>query len=486
LSFSKLSLLVAILLGIGLFFYTNYRAATLSLTHDEGVIYQMISKHSAWKIFNYVIPQDHMVNSLMMKFSCMLFPDSEYTLRLPNLTGHLLYIIFSILLLLKLRNPHLLITGFILLNFNPYLLDFFSVARGYGLSVSIMMVSIYFGFDFLQSRKMRSLILAFLFAVISVLTVYTLLNYFVALSGIIILTMLIGAILVRFRPERKSLITNGIYLLVMAVSAGWIFLQLYIPLQRVQSEQFIYQAFSANFYGGTIRPIVFRSIYNSDPKTTVDIVSYGLVAAYILAFILMTWLAVRKNFSFAGRLLFYSFVLSVIVALSVYVQYELFNIRFVQNRTATFLVPLMMLTVIGLLEEGTLIRHLKVPALVLAYVFALLFVINTGKHANFKWYIDWQYDSSTREMMNDLIKDAGENPGKEIKMGIVWLHEPSINFYREAWKLDWLRKADRKGYTGDFDYYYVDNADSILRKDLFKDKMILKKYERSNTVLLKK
>ncbi len=482
----KLSLLFVILSGAALLFYTNYRAATLSITHDEGVIYRLISENSARQIFHYVIPMDHMINSLLMKFSCQLLPDSEYTVRLPNLLGHLLYVIFSILLLLKLKNPHLLAAGFILLNFNPYLLDFFSAARGYGLSVSFMMVSIYFGFSFIQSRKILPLILSFIFAILSVLSVYTLLNYFFALCGVVVIMMLVWWANERFNLSRSFLSISGIYLFIIAISAVLIYLQLREPLLRMQSENFIYQDVQANIYSGTIRPIIYRSIYNSDPVTTVNLVSYGVIAVYFMALVTMVVMCIRRNFSFTKRLIFFSFVISSIVALSISMQYELFNVRFLQNRTATFTIPLMVLTIIGLIEEFSILKMMRIPALIMAYALAALFFLNTAKNVNIKWYLDWQYDSSTREMMHDLKADASSMPAKEIKLGICWQYEPSVNFYRKTWNLDWLKEVDRNGYDEDFDYFYVDNVDSILRKDIFKDKIIIKSYSKANTVLLRK
>ena len=277
-SLFKWSLIFVILLGIALSFYTHYRAATLSITHDEGVIYQLIMQHSRWEIFNYVIPQDHMINSWLMKLSSQQFTDNEYILRLPNLLGHLLYIIFSILLLIKLKNQHLLLAGFVLLNFNPYLLDFFSIARGYGLSVSFMMVSLYFGFSFLQSRKILSLVMSFLFAILAVLTVYTLLSYFVALCALVVMIMVIWWSGDRFKLNRKLLLTSGLYMLVMAAGIMLLYLKLMEPLHRVQSEQFIYQESIENLYSGTLRPIVFRSIYNSDFGVIINLISYGIMA----------------------------------------------------------------------------------------------------------------------------------------------------------------------------------------------------------------
>jgi hypothetical protein len=484
--FLKWSLLFVILGGLALSFYTHYRAAILSLTHDEAVIYQLILSYSSGDIINYVIPQDHMINTLLMKFSSRLLPHTEYTLRLPNLIGHLLYIIFSILLLLRIKNPHLLLAGFILLNFNPYLLDFFSVARGYGLSVSFMMVSLYYGFTFIQSRKIISLFSSFIFAMLAVLSVYTLLNYFIALCGIVLLMIVIWWIEEKFTLNKKFLSVSGIYIFVVAACIAILYLILVEPLQRVQAEQFIYQSKQANFYTGTIRPIIFRSIYNSDPLTAVNVISYSFLTVYALAFVMMVIMSIRRNFSFTKRLIFFSFIISLVIVLSVSMQNELFNIRFVRNRMATFIAPLMVLTLIGLFEEFINRKTLRIPALILLYIFSALFLFNTIKHANVKWYLEWQYDASTREMLDDLCEDAASLPGQEIKLGIAWFHEPSVNFYSVNRKLDWLKKVDRNGYNGDFDYFYVDNADSVLSKEIFRDKEIIKSYEKSNTVLLKK
>ena len=119
------------------------------------------------------------------------------------------------------------------------------------------------------------------------------------------------------------------------------------------------------------------------------------------------------------------------------------------------------------------------------YGISLFFVINLYRHANFQYYIDWKYDASTKQMLKDLSADVGPNPTHKVTMGIVWLHEPAINFYRKAWKLDWLQEVTRDGYNGSYDYYYVTDVDSIIKKDIFKDKTIIKEYPLSNTVLLK-
>ena len=105
----------------------------------------------------------------------------------------------------------MLVTGFIMLNFNPYLLDFFSLGRGYGLSVSLMMVSLYFAYSFIRSKKLFELFCAFFFAVFSALTIYTLLNYFLALAGVMLAMLVIWWSLNRFKFDFKLIKLNNIH-----------------------------------------------------------------------------------------------------------------------------------------------------------------------------------------------------------------------------------------------------------------------------------
>ncbi|MFO7614815.1 MAG: hypothetical protein R6W71_09275 [Bacteroidales bacterium] len=478
-------LLFVIPAGIILTFYTNYRAATLSITHDEAIIVKIVQQNSASDIFNFVIPQDHMINTLMMKWSSVLFSYSEYSMRLPNLLAHLVYIIFSILLLRRLKNDHLLIAGFIMLNFNPYLLDFFSIARGYGLTLAWMMVSLYFTFCFVQTRKIISLIFAFIFSIIAVLTVYTLLNYFIALTGLVLMMLVLWWVTSGFKLSDYYKRLIFVVLTVVSISVLLLFLKLLIPLQRVQSESFIFQSQAANFYTGTIRSIVFRSIYNLQSEFTVNLVSYSVLFVYLMALLVTLVLSLKRNIFFLNRLMFFVLVISFFVLISVTLQYQLFNIRFVQNRWATFVVPLIVLTFIGLIEELQYGKLLKIISISVIYVIAGFFILNTVKNCNLSFYLDWKYDASTRKMMQDIYEDSGPNPEKDVKLGILWLFEPSVNYYREALQFDWLEKVHKNGYDGEYDYYYVENIDTVLNKGILQGKTILHTYELSNTILLK-
>jgi len=83
-------------------------------------------------------------------------------------------------------------------------------------------------------------------------------------------------------------------------------------------------------------------------------------------------------------------------------------------------------------------------------------------------------------MLADLKKEIIPDENKKTKLGIIWLYEPSINFYIKTQKLDWLEEVNRSGVEGDFDFYYVDGL------DYFKDeKKVIKEYKITHSYLLK-
>ena len=88
-----------------------------------------------------------------MKCEESAFGNIEFALRLQSLLAHILYLLFTFLLLRDTRNNIIILCGFILLNVNPYLLDFFSLARGYAMAISFMLISIYFFLSFVKTQK---------------------------------------------------------------------------------------------------------------------------------------------------------------------------------------------------------------------------------------------------------------------------------------------------------------------------------------------
>jgi hypothetical protein len=118
---------------------------------------------------------------------------------------------------------------------------------------------------------------------------------------------------------------------------------------------------------------------------------------------------------------------------------------------------------------------------------AILSVFNFYANADQNSCAEWVFDMNTKNMINDLerayIADALKNPDtpSQITLGINWLFEPTINFYRSTKKLKWLKEVNRDGFMGKYDYYYIFTSDSSgtnLEK-------VINSYKTSNTILAK-
>jgi hypothetical protein len=180
-----------IILGISLFLmiYEVARASRVAFTIDEATTYLLYLSSNIAAVFNLSwATNNHFLNTLLAKLFCGLAGNSEIVLRLPNLLGYGLYLLFSFLILDRfIKNRFVVVCGFLLLNLNPYVLDYFSLCRGFGLSLGLMMPALFFFFLFLDAASLRlsdpyrPLQLSLVFASLAVLSNISLFNVYLSL-----------------------------------------------------------------------------------------------------------------------------------------------------------------------------------------------------------------------------------------------------------------------------------------------------------------
>lgn len=186
-AFSRESIIFLII--IVLLIYTVMRAKILSFTHDESLGYYILHGIEHW----HKTANNHLLNTFLIGISKFVFGESEIALRFPNLFAHFLFMVMGCFIFRKVDNPVLVICGFLLLNLNLFMVDFFSLARGYGLSLGFMMASIYFFIEAGQSKYCKEqtkydkqLVFSFFFSALAVLSNFTLLIYHFALFIVVI------------------------------------------------------------------------------------------------------------------------------------------------------------------------------------------------------------------------------------------------------------------------------------------------------------
>jgi hypothetical protein len=178
-------------------------------------------------------------------------------------------------------------------------------------------------------------------------------------------------------------------------------------------------------------------------------------------------------------------MLIIFTALSTQAQHYLYGTPFLQNRTALLFIVLFNCSYMLLYQfvsDHQSKYRMAMHTLFLIYpVFlAVMFVYNLRPH----YYFDWKYDCSTKEMLTDLKNDSDlHSTDQKISLGISWLFEPGIKYYMNTRQLDWMKPANREGYDGTFDYYYImDDRAFIENRKL----TVVKDYRDSNSTLARR
>jgi len=145
-----------ILILVSSFFFVGFeavRAARAPLTYDEANTYLSFISSNILAIFNFNTANNHFLNSLLAKISSAVAGSSEFVLRLPNLLAFAAYLLFAFLILDRfVKTKIIVLCGYLLLSLNPFVLDYFSLCRGYGLSLGFLMASLFFFFSFLDKE----------------------------------------------------------------------------------------------------------------------------------------------------------------------------------------------------------------------------------------------------------------------------------------------------------------------------------------------
>lgn len=453
-----------ILLGAGLLMYTGLRADRLSMTHDESSTYLNTASISVWECFYeahcWQTANLHMTNTLGMQMSIRLFGTSEWALRLPNVLGHLVYLIFSFLLVTRLsRDAAIQVMGFLVLNANPFLLDFFSLARGYGLANVGMMVSLYYLMRQIQEPKAAYAWGIALGGAFAVLSNFTWLIFYAALGAAIVLVMIAGkGGLMQpsslFKGGKTRLQVRWQALIPWLIVAGGMAILLWFPITQLSKlGEFTYGLDSLwlSFYY-LISDSVYGESYFSGQ--TIRVFKWMSVVLSLAAFTYAGRSFWKRENSPEHRYFQVICALVGIMLLGLVMQYYLLGAKYVIHRKAVIFIPLgglMLMQLVMYVREKW-----QVPAQVFAWVIAVFAVWHGTRFANDEYCLEWIYDADTEEMVDFLEAQVPE--GETILLGLDWRYTHTAEFYRQTRQLTSYQPIEysKEIRTDDyFDYYYL-------------------------------
>jgi hypothetical protein len=428
--------------------------------------------------YDYPNANNHLLNTLSMRFLSLFLPLKDHWLRLPNVLAYLLYLVFSWKILSGFSNTYWRIGAWVLLNSVPYMLEFFSLARGYGLSLGFMMASLYFLKEFLEQKKHWKLVWCLAMGALAVLSNIVLLNYYLALCAVLFL----NAILAR-QSKWHNVRSLEIF---FAISLPLLAYTIYVAFRMRAAEELFFGT-KFGFWDGTIRSIITRVLYKETIEEGQKYYIYGLPYTLGSVFIILVlaaslFLAIKKwrpkplSVSFFHAV----FIIMLLCAASVILQFYVLATPMVLDRTALFFIPLFLLLLIGLFQ----ILWTYSAARILFGIIILFSLVNFSLHANLSYCLEWKYDASTETMMKDLREyDKTKKHSETRRLYTHWTYHPSAAFYQATDDYTFLRPINRY-YRVEmtFNYFYI--PDNELWRLEGKPVKIIKKYPLTRSTLL--
>jgi hypothetical protein len=417
------------------FLYVLIRAINVGITYDEACTIMDIVPQTWMDILTYrsATANNHLLNTLLIKLFYLTGNHSVFVSRLPNILAFILYLFFTYKLVRQFSHTAAGLACFALLNLNAFILDFFGLARGYGLTLAFQAGALFYLVEYIRSEKgTRELIALLIFSSLSVLSNFSSVHFFLAVLSTAGLFALI---------YKKSFTRLFLYSALFISVLG---LVIWEPVMKLKENGHLWYGGDTGFYTDTLRSLSKYTLYTQASDTTTDmalncflIVFFAII---IFSFFIKQSFIEHKNI-FAMVLLF--------CFLSIFLQHIILHNFYVIDRTALFLYPLFIITLVSSLEK------IKIKWQVAVLVPLLVaFGWNFVSKANFYKTATWFFDAHTRQILA-MINKEGLKQKRLMTVDYSWLFDSSAWYYLNTGEFPMVKRVENQTahLSEPFDYY---------------------------------
>lgn len=460
--------------GSLLLLYVVHRALNIRITYDEAWTLESFVRLNFMDIINYSPPDanNHIINTLLIKFLYFFNDQSLFLARLPNILAFGLYIFYAYKITSRYLSKFLGFGCFLLLLTNPFVLDFFSLARGYGLALGFQMTSLYFIIKYFYSLELKDAIKSTSIGSLAVLSNFSFLNFW-------LVSVLVLFLIVYQSRERVNFKRFSLYSILSIIILGLI---LYEPIRKLKIGGNLYYG-GDHFYNDTLVSLAKYSMYDQ----TADSLTFVILNSFIGLFLVVLIVSFYKKIRFSQKSIFVLLLLGCIFSLAA--QNILFDTLYLIDRTALLFYPLIILTLVFSIDELKRIIFSRVTISICTIVFVFNFLSN----ANFYKTATWYFDAHTYQILNDLNKEA-ESRNKTIHLDFSWPFQSALNYYVKNKDFSFIKvvkpKHDREAISEKADIYiYLNNSlekvgynkeNQVVNS---KSKAIIKEYPKEHIIL---
>lgn len=417
--------------------YTTLRAITVSFSWDE-----------SWTYIHHVLPgiyfqqvhdqmggNHHLLNVWGMIFFHKLLGDSELALRLPNLLAHVIFVYATARLALCARSGPMAIATFLLLNMHPYLLDFFSLARGYGSACGWMMLSLWLVFRFYTwGGRTKHLALATMAALFAAMSHVIMLTYLLAFA-----TVLVGFGLVDHFVRGRKVAFWELVLPCAGILSG---LALVLPNALALAQGGSLNFGCSSWWDCMMGSLGMKFLYHHPYPMPILHIMALVLAAWGGGCLLIAFSAWRNDW--LARLRPMAFGIAVLFACLVgfFLQQFFLGIPLPQSRTALFLVPMAMFSLVAGLVAWPARSGVPVA---FSSVLCLPLLMHQWNSLNLTYAVEWKPSGEVRRMIDIIQQDHLPLTAQRPLVTVACSDESwgAIPYYTKVRELPWLSTSHR-------------------------------------------
>lgn len=365
--------------AMAVFAYVVARAAAVPVIHDEARTYQMFVATGDLLPFHAILDAgNHLLVTALAQVSEALAGPDLFVLRIWSVLGFVLYAWYSWHIGRRVHDPLVRWCLWLALLCTPFVLDFFSLFRGYGLAMGFLMMSIHHLASFVSTRgtgDLSAAVAGIALATFGSLSMLLMCCAIWAGCGALVLLRSVD----RAQRRRQAIILLAT--LLPTLFAAWYSGQL-------SAAGALYFGSENGLLGGTLPSLAHVVLGSSGPP-----VERSLLVMF-LAVLIMAVRSAGKSFSSGGSpLLVVCMALLVADLAGRIILGEGFGVLYPTDRTAMQLVPLFLIAMaLGIDRAG---RHH--PAVRYAALLLLVLPARTIATANLDHTLYWSEQSIPEE-----------------------------------------------------------------------------------------
>lgn len=457
-----------LILGGAILIYLVLRVFIVPISDDEYLTYR---EHVPCDVFTIITsgkphvlwaPNNHILNTLLIKLSLWIFGDHDWAFRIHILLAFTVcyYFIFKILSN-YIKSPARVFAYLGILFLNAYLLDFFSIARGYAISMAGWSAAMYFFAKYYEGdTTTRNLTWTLVSLFIAVWSNFSAL-YFLPLFGCLFLWRQFLDKGKGYKVRQLLLFPAGLITIIAIIA---------VPLSKAFTAGTLVWGTGNFFQDSFVASVDYYMHFNTkmgrfdqvtDNWSKMEVYAAGLITIWVLMQVMSWWLKpAMKLQKIHFMLLFQAVGLTVIVVLL----HALFHTPYPYHRAALLYSFPFLLAMFFAFE--IIVERIKAVNYVI-YAMLLFCTWHITRSGNLENTMEWYQNGDAKRVLSYLEKEiAREKPGRKIVLGAEQWQCFSLAYYAETTYKDVITlKFTTLEEPQKFDYLFVPHHLTIKVED---------------------